>query len=266
MNAPPEQLLEKLQRLRLPGFVKHLHHLYQSDPEGAARFAKSLEKMAEDELAARAERSIQVRVRDAHFIRVQTVDAFDFDYNPSTRKLRKRYLQLFHTDIITQGIGAIFVGNSGLGKTHLARALGYATCQRAQRVLFLSCSCLLNRLVTAEVTKDLEREIKKLLTPALLIIDELGYLALSHQEANLFFQVISRRHDHGRPCVVTTNKPFGQWNQVFHGDATAHAIVDRLTEKAEIFYLEGKSYRQTHRKGLAPDTNNNNNKKKERQE
>ena len=74
---------------------------------------------------------------------------------------------------------------------------------------------------------------------------------MSHQEANLFFQVLSRRHDRDRPTVVTTNKPFGEWNQVFHGDSTAHVIVDRLTEQAEIFYLEGKaSYRQTHRKGL----------------
>ena len=73
---------------------------------------------------------------------------------------------------------------------------------------------------------------------------------MSHQEANLFFQMISRRHDNHHPTVVTTNKPFGEWNQVFHSDATAHVIVDRLTERAEIFYLEGKSYRQTHRKGL----------------
>ena len=117
--------------------------------------------------------------------------------------------------------------------------------------MFVSCATMLNRLVTADATKNLEREVKRLESQALLIIDELAYLGMSHQEANLFFHVISRRHDHDRPIVVTTNKRFAEWNQVFHGDATAHAIVDRLTERAEIFYLEGnKSYRQTHRQGL----------------
>lgn len=139
-----------------------------------------------------------------------------------------------------------------MGKTHLARALGYRCCQLGYTVFFISCATLLNRLVTADATNDLERECKKFLTPSLLIIDELGYMTMSQQEANLFFQVISRRHDNKKPIVVTTNQPFAKWNQVFHGDATAHAIVDRLTECAEIFYLEGKSYRQTHRSGLNP--------------
>jgi DNA replication protein DnaC len=183
-------------------------------------------------------------------VRIQTVDAFDFSYNPSTRKIRNRYLQMIHADHVTQNVGAILVGNSGLGKTHLARALGYAACQRQHSVLFLSCSSLLNRLITAEATKDLGREIKRLESPSLLIIDEVAYVTMSLDEANLFYQVVSRRHDKCRPTVATTNSPFSEWNQVFHGDATAHAIIDRLTERAEIFYLEGKSYRETHRRGI----------------
>ena len=115
---------------------------------------------------------------------------------------------------------------------------------------FRPCSTVLNDLVTAEATKDLNREINKLVSPTLLVIDELAYVHMSHEEANLFYQVIARRHDREKPTVVTTNKPFAEWNQAFHGDAIAHAIVDRLTERAEIFYLEGTSYRQTHRKGL----------------
>ena len=91
--------------------------------------------------------------------------------------------QLLKEDMVSQAIGAIFVGTSGLGKSHLARALGYAACQRGQRVLFLACSTMVNRLVSAEATKDLEREIKKLLAPALCIIDELGYITMSHQDA-----------------------------------------------------------------------------------
>lgn len=251
MNLPFQALAEKLRRLRLPTFLEHLERLSEHKPRQASQIAQTLDAMADGELAYREQRTIERRIKEARFIRLQTVDQFDFDYNPATRKIKKRYLQLLHADPVAQGIGAIFVGNSGLGKTHLARALGYAACQRTHRVLFLPCSTLLNRLVTAEATKELEREIRKMQTPALLVIDELAYVTMSHDEANLFFQLVSRRHDHTRPTVVTTNKPFSEWNQVFHGDATAHAIVDRLTERAEIFYLEGKSYRQTHRKGLS---------------
>jgi len=252
MTPPPAltAVLDHLARLRLQGFAEHLERLYGEDPERALLAAATLAPLADHELASRAQRTVQRRIQEARFIRIQTVDQFDFDYNPATRKIKTSYLKLLHADPVSQGLGAVFVGNSGLGKTHLARALGYAACQRLHSVLFLPCSTLLNRLTTAEATKDLERDIRRIQSPQLLLIDELAYLTMSHDEANLFFQVISRRHDHNRPTVITTNKPFGEWNQVFHGDAIAHAIVDRLTEKAEIFYLEGKSYRQTHRQGL----------------
>lgn len=250
-NQPPyESLIETLRRLRLPAFAMMAEQLVQQDPETASAILPVLAQMADEEQRQRNERRVHRCIKDAQFIRLQTVDSFNFNYNPSTRKLKKRYLQLYHADPVKEGVGAIFVGNSGLGKTHLARALGYGVCQRGHSTLFLPCATLLNRLVAAEATQDLERVTKKLQTPALLIIDELAYLSMSQQEANLFFQVISRRHDNNRPIVVTTNKPFSEWNQVFHGDAIAHAIVDRLTERVEIFHLEGKSYRQTHRKGL----------------
>ena len=248
--ADRKTLLDKLCRLGLPAFAAAFETLWDKEPERVASLAAALETMVDQELAHRADRTIERRIKEAQFVRIQTVDGFDFDYNASTKALRKTYLRLLEADHVSQGVGAVFVGNSGLGKTHLARALGYAACQRGQRVLFLPSTSLLNRLVAADATKNLERAIKTLLSPRLLIVDELAYVTLSQEEANLFFQVISRRHDHHHPTVVTTNKPFKEWNQVFHGDATAHAIVDRLTEKAEIFYLEGKSYRQTHRTGI----------------
>lgn len=249
-NADHQSLFDKLRRLRLSAFVSGIEALHEAEPDKARLLASLLEPMADDELGGRFERTVNRRINDAHFIRLQTVDSFDFNYNAATRKLQKRFLELLHADPVAQGVGAVLIGNSGLGKTHLARALGYAACQRGHRVLFTPCATLLNRLVAAEASKELGRQVNKYESPALLVIDELAYLTMSHQEANLFFQVVSRRHDNGRPTVVTSNKPFAEWNQVFHGDSTAHAIVDRLTEQAEIFYLEGTSYRQTHRKGI----------------
>lgn len=251
MKRSHEDLLEKLRQLRLGAFARGVEELVDNDPQKAASVLAILAPMADTELAERKERTVQRRITDAQFVRIQTVDNFDFTYNAATRKLKNRYLRLLEAGPVEKAIGAIFVGNSGLGKTHLARALGYAACQRGHRVLFIPCASLLNRLVTAEATKTLDREVKRLESQSLLVIDELAYLTMSHEEANLFFQVVSRRHDRNRPTVATTNKRFAEWNQVFHGDATAHAIVDRLTERAEIFYLEGKeSYRQKHRRGL----------------
>ena len=248
-----QELVAKLRHLKLDVFVNEIKTVVQDDPEKAAVVVPLLDSMADHELSLREERTVSRRIRDAQFVRIQTVDTFDFNFNASVQKIKRRYLQLLSAGPVEQGIGAAFVGNSGLGKTHLARALGYAACQRGQRVLFIPCATLLNRLVAAEAIKNLDREVKRYELQSLLIIDELAYLTMSHQEANLFFQVISRRHDRDRPTVVTTNKRFSEWNQVFHGDATAHAIVDRLTERAEIFYVEGKeSYRQKHRKGLKP--------------
>jgi DNA replication protein DnaC len=255
MKSSLEQLIDKLRNLRLPVFASALDELNQQDPRKVQPLLELLHRMADAEILGRAERTVRRRIKAAGFVRLQTADTFDFDYNLSTRKIKTRYLQLLAADPVHQDVGAIFVGNSGLGKTHLARALGYAACQRGHRVLFLPCATLLNHLVAASATKDLEQAVKKLVSPVMLIVDELAYITMSHDEANLFFQVISRRHDLHRPTVLTTNKSFREWNQVFHGDATAHVIVDRLTERAEIFYLEGKSYRQTHRTGIRPEKN-----------
>ncbi len=149
---------------------------------------------------------------------------------------------------MAEGVGALFVGGSGLGKTHLARALGYAQCQRGHRVLFTSLAALVNRLSAAEAVKSLHRALKTYQSPSVLLVDEVGYTSLRQPESHLLFQVLSSRHDRKKPTVITTNRVFGEWNQIFADDAVAHAILDRLAERAEVFHLEGTTYRETHRR------------------
>ena len=131
---------------------------------------------------------------------------------------------------------------------HLPRALGYAQCQQGRPVLFTTLAGLVNRLTAAEATKTLHQVLRQYQAPGVLLVDEVGYVALRQPESHLFFQVISARHDRRRPTVFTTNRIFGEWNQIFHDDAVAHAILDRLAERAEVFHLEGTSSRETHRR------------------
>ena len=142
---------------------------------------------------------------------------------------------------------AVFIALGGRGKTHLARALGYRACQLGHSVLFTTAAEIVNKLEQAKKAACLDSEPRKYRRPQVLIIDELGYVSMDAQASNLFFQVISARHDQGLGTIVTTNLAFGKWNQIFANDAIAHVIVDRLTAEAEVFYMEGDSYRPVER-------------------
>jgi DNA replication protein DnaC len=201
------------------------------------------------EQVSRKELLIGAKIRGAKFRRLQTLDAFNFKHSKAAEKIEKSYRSLFESISREALPSAVFTGTAGQGKTHLARALGYGACQKGLSVLFVPCAEMVNQLQQAQKTFTLETELNKYRRPHVLIIDELGYVSLDNQASNLFFQVISARHDAGLGTIATTNLPFGKFNQIFANDAIAHAIVDRLVNTAEVFYLEGEeSYREHERK------------------
>ncbi|MFM8453624.1 MAG: ATP-binding protein [Gammaproteobacteria bacterium] len=229
--------------------LKHWVKLIESDleklsPSESDVVIKHLQTASQIELAERHSEIIQRRVASAKFIRTQTLDQYDFDYNPSTRKIKPTLLKLNQEAKQGKVPKAVLVGSTGLGKTHLARALGYTTCQSGNYVLFAKASTIVNSLASAKATNTLEKEIRRYRKPQLLIIDELGYVTMDLEAGNLFFQVISDRHDRGLGTIVTTNFAFGNWNQIFASESTAVVTVERLTAEAEVFYLEGESYTQ----------------------
>ena len=135
------------------------------------------------------------------------------------------------------------VGGVGIGKTHLATALGYEACQKGLSVLYATAVDVINTLTAAQITQRLKLELKRYTAPNLLIMDELGYLPIDKQGADLLFQVISQRYEHGS-TVITTNKAFKNWATIFNNDATlTSAVLDRLLHHAETVLIEGPSYR-----------------------
>lgn len=246
----PDDLAQKLIALKMMHWQEAMaKDVTGLDPAAKALVSKMVGRWADSELAARHSLTIGSRIKAAKFVKVQTVDGFDFDYNKSTRAAKGSYLPLYHAaakgDTLPR---AVFVGTAGLGKTHLARGLGHGACQAKASVLFTTAAKMVNHLATAKAAHRLENELSKYRRPRVAIIDELGYVSMDLEASNLFFQVISQRHDEGLGTIVTTNIPFGEWNQIFAGNAIAHAIVDRLTDGASIFFLEGISYREARSK------------------
>lgn len=187
-------------------------------------------------------------IKDAHFPSIKTIDAFDWAHPTSIP--RHLVLNALKCDFVEKRGHIIFLGPGGLGKTHLAQAIGYAACQREIRTLWTTAADMINRLVASHVDHSLDRALRKYCSPRLLCIDELGYLPLDQQGRDLFFQVISKRSETGS-VILTTNQPFGKWGEVFQDNAVATAIAERLIENGELIKIEGPSYRVKKRKQQA---------------
>ncbi len=210
-----------------------------------------LERVLSDEMAWRHERLVARLIREAHFPSIKTIDAFDWRH--PTAIPQSLILHALELDFVAQRGHLIFLGRGGLGKTHLATAIGYAACQGEIRTLFTTAADMINRLVASKVDHSLERVLRRYCSPRLLIIDELGYLPLDKEGRDLFFQVISKRSETGS-VILTTNKAFRDWGEVFQDNAVATAIAERLIENGELIKIEGSSYRVKRRKHKESDT------------
>jgi DNA replication protein DnaC len=161
---------------------------------------------------------------------------------------------LFRLRFIDEHANVIFIGGVGLGKTHLATALGLAACEQGHSVLFASAVDVVNTLAAAQAIGQLKTELRKYLRPHVLVLDELGYLPIDKTGADLLFQIISHRYECGS-TVITTNRTFKNWAKIFNHDATlTSAVLDRLLHHAETVKIEGKSYRMKDRINEHSDT------------
>jgi DNA replication protein DnaC len=231
------------------------HQLDQTISDAASRnlsFPQTLESLADVELEARNARSIERRFRLSRLQAQHSIDSFNFKHHKSRAELRTRILRLLDLDFLQKGTSAIFIGNPGVGKTFLAKIVGWKACKANQRVLFTTAMDMLNHLLASQVDHSLIRRLKIYTEPTLLICDELGYLSLDQQTSNLFYQVISTRHSHKRSTIITTNTAFSEWGNILYNTTIATAIADRLVENSEIFLLAGDSVRKANKNPNPP--------------
>lgn len=236
-------LPEQLSRLQLPHIRSHYHELAQQAAEHGWGHIEYLERLIRAEVARREDKSLERRIRQARFPLVKTLDQFQWNWPKNINRLQVK--ALFRLGFIPKKANVIFLGSVGLGKTHLSIALGHTACMHGHSVLFTTAVDIIHTLSAAHAlgAGALKRAMQRYLKPALLICDEIGYLPIDKQGADLLFQIISERYERGS-IAVTTNRPFQKWPEIFNNDSTlASALLDRLLHHAEVVVIQGKSYR-----------------------
>jgi DNA replication protein DnaC len=237
----PDDLDRHLDDLKLAFIAEHYGELAQQAAHKQCSHIEYLGQLVEGEAHRRRDRATQNRIRQARFPVIKTLDQFRWDW--PTQINRAQVQHHFTLSFLSDHTNLFYLGNVGLGKTHLVTALGYTACLKGHSVLFASAIDVINTLAAAKSTGRLKLELKKYAKPALLILDELGYLPIDKTGADLLFQVISLRYEHGS-TLITSNRAFKDWPKIFNNDSTlTAALLDRLLHHAETVVIEGKSYR-----------------------
>jgi DNA replication protein DnaC len=189
----------------------------------------------------RQDRATERRISQARFPQIKTLEQFKWSW---PKKINQQQVQnLFRLKFVQDKSNVILLGNVGLGKTHIATALGYEACLKGYSVLFSTAVDTINTLTAAQSTGRLKQELNKYLKPDLHIMDELGYLPIDKTGADLLFQIISHRYERGS-LIITTNRAFKDWPEIFNNDSTiTSALLDRLLHHTETVVIEGRSYR-----------------------
>lgn len=236
-----KEITDHLSYLKLPFIRDH----YESAAKTAARkqwdHIQYLAELVEQESTLRRDRSIQRRIKLAKFPVIKTMDQFDWSW---PRKINPAQVKnLFRLKFIEEKSNVVLIGSVGVGKTHIATALGYQACLKNNTVLFTSTIDAVNNLIAAQHAGQLKQALKKYLKPSLLIMDELGYLPIDKNGADLLFQIISGRYERGS-IIITTNRVFKEWPEIFNNDSTlTSALLDRLLHHTEAVLIEGDSFR-----------------------
>ena len=240
METPQVLLEHYLKQLRLPSMLSEYSKLAEQCARESATFEQFLLRLVEQEMMERHRRSTERRIQAAKFPVAKSLDTFDFLALPSVNK--KLVVELARCEWISRRDNVLALGNSGTGKTHIALALGLAACQNGFRVRFTTAAAMVHEMIEAQDERRLLRYQRQLARQDLLIVDELGFVPLSKTGAEMLFEVLSQRYEHGS-TLVTSNLPFAEWTEVLGSERLTGALLDRLTHHVHILEMNGDSYR-----------------------
>ncbi|EFK09343.1 IstB-like ATP-binding protein, partial [delta proteobacterium NaphS2] len=227
MNAGMKALLiENLKKLKLSTMLRELEGVIRQANQESLSYEEFLLNLSEAEVQTRQENGRKRRLQEAKFPILKPMETFDFDAAPGLDvRLMK---ELANCDYVKKSRNIIFAGKSGAGKTHLSTALGMEVCKQGIRSRFVTGCGLANELIEARDEKQLGRAVKRYASYGLLIIDELGYIPFSKEGAQLIFQILAERHER-KSVIITTNKGFGDWTEIFGDPSMTAALLDRVT-------------------------------------
>ncbi|AOM08789.1 IS21-like element IS232 family helper ATPase IstB [Bacillus thuringiensis] len=240
MRNSYQQLTTNLEYLKLKQMTQHLGEVVDFSINNQLSFVEALVKLTNYEIDVREQNMIHSMVKMGAFPHRKEIDAFDFEFQPSINK--QQILDFITLRFLEQQENIVFLGTSGVGKTHLATAIGIAAAKKRTSTYFIKCHDLLQNLKRAKIENRLESRLKHYTKYKLLIIDEIGYLPIDPEDAKLFFQLIDMRYEK-RSTIFTTNVNFKSWDEIFQDPKIANAILDRVLHHATVVSIVGQSYR-----------------------
>jgi len=235
-----QQLLQNLEYLKLKQMTLHLNEVIDFSVNNQLSFIDTLIKLTNYEIDVREQNMTQAMVKVGAFPHRKEITDFDFDFQPSIN--RQQILDFLTLRFLDENENIVFLGTSGVGKTHLATSIGIAAAKKRTSTYFIKCHDLIQNLKKARLENRLESRLKHYSKYKLLIIDEIGYLPIDAEDAKLFFQLVDMRYEK-KSTILTTNVNFKEWDKIFQETKIANAILDRILHHATVVSIVGDSYR-----------------------